>query len=651
MSCESCEHEHLHEHKHEHEREQNHGCCCGCGHCGGHEEGEEENRTVLIVRLCVSAALLLSARFIPMVSWLSVALYIAAYLIIGYDVIIRCVKNLLHGDFFDENLLMTIASIGALCVSSYTEGVSVMLLYQLGEMLQDMAVDASREQIESLTELRPDDAHLVRGDEVITVEPDTVKVGDCIEVRPGERVPLDGIIESGVSSLNTSALTGESLPRDVQKGEEVLSGSVSLTGVLRLRVTHEAHESAAQRILALVEESADKKAKTERFITRFSRIYTPVVVCSALFLAVLPPLILNKPFTEYVYRALTFLVISCPCALVISVPLSFFGGIGCASRKGILVKGGNYMEALANAQVIAFDKTGTLTTGKLSVCAVHPSAINDAELLAYAAQCEQFSTHPIAKAILDEYKGELSKPADVQELAGRGISAVVDGKKVLCGNLRLMQENGIEGAHKCHLGGTEIHVAVDGQYAGHILLTDKPKAGSVEALRQLKAEGVQTLVMLTGDSQEAARKVADELPLDEIHAGLLPQDKLTYVEKLLARREGKGTLLYVGDGVNDAPVLKRADAGVAMGALGADAAIEAADIVLMDDDPQKLPLAIRIARRTLKIARENIIFSLGVKLLVLALGALGIATMWAAVFADVGVCLLAVLNATRAMRI
>ncbi len=651
MSCESCEHEHLHEHKHEHEREQNHGCCCGCGHCGGHEEGEEENRTVLIVRLCVSAALLLSARFIPMVSWLSVALYIAAYLIIGYDVIIRCVKNLLHGDFFDENLLMTIASIGALCVSSYTEGVSVMLLYQLGEMLQDMAVDASREQIESLTELRPDDAHLVRGDEVITVEPDTVKVGDCIEVRPGERVPLDGIIESGVSSLNTSALTGESLPRDVQKGEEVLSGSVSLTGVLRLRVTHEAHESAAQRILALVEESADKKAKTERFITRFSRIYTPVVVCSALFLAVLPPLILNKPFTEYVYRALTFLVISCPCALVISVPLSFFGGIGCASRKGILVKGGNYMEALANAQVIAFDKTGTLTTGKLSVCAVHPSAINDAELLAYAAQCEQFSTHPIAKAILDEYKGELSKPADVQELAGRGISAVVDGKKVLCGNLRLMQENGIEGAHKCHLGGTEIHVAVDGQYAGHILLTDKPKAGSVEALRQLKAEGVQTLVMLTGDSQEAARKVADELPLDEIHAGLLPQDKLTYVEKLLARREGKGKLLYVGDGVNDAPVLKRADAGVAMGALGADAAIEAADIVLMDDDPQKLPLAIRIARRTLKIARENIIFSLGVKLLVLALGALGIATMWAAVFADVGVCLLAVLNATRAMRI
>ena len=647
MACESCEHEHLHEQEHEHD----HGCCCGCGHCGGHEEGEEENRTVMIVRLCVSAALLLSARFIPMAAWLSVALYIAAYLIIGYDVIIRCVKNLLHGDFFDENLLMTIASIGALCVSSYTEGVSVMLLYQLGEMLQDMAVDASREQIESLTELRPDDAHLVRGDEVITVEPDTVKVGDCIEVRPGERVPLDGIIESGVSSLNTSALTGESLPRDVQKGDEVLSGSVNLTGVLRLRVTHEAHESAAQRILALVEESADKKAKTERFITRFSRIYTPVVVCSALLLAVLPPLILRKPFTEYVYRALTFLVISCPCALVISVPLSFFGGIGCASKKGILVKGGNYMEALANAQVIAFDKTGTLTTGKLSVCAVHPSAINNAELLSYAAQCEQFSTHPIAKAILDEYKGELTKPADVQELAGRGISATVNGKKVLCGNLRLMQENGIEGAHKCHLGGTEIHVAVDGQYAGHILLTDKPKAGSVEALRQLKAEGVETLVMLTGDSQEAARKVADELPLDEIHAGLLPQDKLTHVEKLLARREGKGTLLYVGDGVNDAPVLKRADAGVAMGALGADAAIEAADVVLMDDDPQKLPLAIRIARRTLKIARENIIFSLGVKLLVLALGALGIATMWAAVFADVGVCLLAVLNATRAMRI
>ncbi len=654
MSCESCDHEHLHEHEHHHahghEHEHSHGCC-GCGHCCGHEEGGEKNRTVMVIRLCVSAALLLSARFIPMAEWLSAALCLAAYLIIGCDVVIRCVKNLLHGDFFDENLLMTIASAGALCVGSHTEGVAVMLLYQLGEMLQDMAVDASRERIEALTELRPDDAHLVRGDETVTVGPDEVKVGDVIEVRPGERVPLDGVVEIGVSSLNTSALTGESLPRDVQKGDEVLSGSVNLTGVLRLTVTHEAHDSAAQRILSLVEESADKKARTERFITRFSRIYTPVVVCAALLLAVLPPLILHQPFAEYVYRALTFLVISCPCALVISVPLSFFGGIGCASKKGILVKGGNYMEALANAQVIAFDKTGTLTTGQLSVTAVHPTAVSEAEVLACAAQCEQFSTHPIAKAILAEYKGELSKPDDVQELAGRGISAVVNGRRVLCGNLRLMEENGIQGAHRCHLGGTEIHVAVEGAYAGHILLTDRPKAGSAEALRELKAEGVRTLVMLTGDSQEAARKAADTLPLDEIHAGLLPQDKLSQVEKLLSRRVGKGTLLYVGDGVNDAPVLKRADAGVAMGALGADAAIEAADVVLMDDDPRKLPLAIRIARRTLKIARENIIFSLGVKLLVLALGAFGVATMWAAVFADVGVCLLAVLNAARTMKI
>ena len=617
-----------------------------------HEE-EAENRVPQVIRIAVSAALLIAAWVIIKNETAQLVVFLLSYLIIGYDVIWRAVRNIAHGEVFDENLLMVIATVGALCLGDYPEAVAVMLLYQLGEMFQDMAVDASRGRIKSLTALRPDSANLVKDGAVIEVKPEDVRVGDEIEVRAGERVPLDGVVVRGSSALNTAALTGESLPRDVFEGDEVLSGSINLSGVLRVRVTRGTEESTAQRILKLVEDSADKKAKTERFITRFSKIYTPAVVAAAALLAVLPPLILHQPFGGWISRALTFLVISCPCALVISVPLSFFGGIGCASRRGILVKGGNYMEALASAQIVAFDKTGTLTTGKLSVTAVHPEALSAEDVLYYAAQCERYSTHPIAVSLLESCPraAEASKPTDVQEIAGRGVSATVDGKTVLAGNLRLMTENGIAGAHACHRGGTQVHVAVNGRYAGHILLSDTEKSTAGAAIKALKALNVQKTVMLSGDAQAAAEQAGKTLGLDEVRAQLLPADKVKCVEALLSERQGRGTLLYVGDGVNDAPVLKRADVGLAMGALGADAAIEAADVVLMDDDPMKLPLAIRIAHKTVRISKENIAFSLFVKAVVLALGALGIASMWLAVFADVGVALLAVLNAARTMRI
>lgn len=626
-----------HEHEHEH----------------GHDEGENENRTLMIARIAGSAVLLALAWVVLKNETARVVVFFLSYFLIGYDVLLRAVRNILRGEVFDENLLMVVATVGALCLGDYPEAVAVMLLYQLGEMLQDMAVDASRGRIKSLTALRPDSANLVKDGVVSRVRPEDVNVGDELEVRSGERVPLDGVILSGASALNTAALTGESLPRDVEAGDEILSGSVNLSGVLRMRVTRVGEESTAQRILKLVEDSAEKKARTERFITRFSKIYTPAVVAAAALLAVLPPLLLGQPFAPWIERALTFLVISCPCALVISVPLSFFGGIGCASRRGILVKGGNYMEALANAQIVAFDKTGTLTTGKLSVTAVHPDALSAEDVLYYAAQCERFSTHPVALSIMESCPRakDAPDPSEVKELAGRGISALVDGKRVLAGNMRLMNEQGVSGAHACHHGGTQVHVAVDGCYAGHILLSDTEKATSKQALAALKALGVQKTVMLSGDSELAAKAVGESLGLDQVRAQLLPADKVTCVEALLTERLNKGTLLYVGDGVNDAPVLKRADVGIAMGGLGADAAIEAADVVLMDDDPMKLPLALRIARKTVHISRENIVFSLLIKAVVLVLGALGLASMWLAVFADVGVALLAVLNAARTMYI
>lgn len=613
----------------------------------------ESERKKQIATLVLSGALLILALLIPAAPVVKLIIFLAAYLCVGGEVILHAVKNIAHGKIFDENFLMVVATAGALALGEYPEAVAVMLFYQLGELFQDMAVDASRKRIEGLTDLRPDGANVVRDGLVVRAAPEDVAVGDLIEVRPGERIPLDGVVESGESSLNTAALTGESLPRDVAPGDEALSGCVNLSGLLRIRVTKRTDESTAQRILKLVEDAADKKAKTERFITRFSRVYTPCVVGAAAVLAILPPLILSEPFSPWIYRALTFLVVSCPCALVISVPLAFFAGIGCASRAGILIKGGNYLEALANAQTVAFDKTGTLTTGKLAVTAVHPDKIDAKDVLYYAAQAERFSRHPVAVSILEACPQALEKtaPSSVQELAGRGVKALVDGKTVLAGNLRLMRENSVPGAHICHLGGTEVHVAVDGVYAGHILLSDTLKDTSIRALSALRQAGVSHLVMLTGDAEDAARKIGSQLQIDEVRAGLLPADKLACVEELMQKRSGKGTLIYVGDGVNDAPVLKRADAGVAMGALGADAAIEAADVVLMDDDPMKLPLAVRIARHTLRIARENIVFSLLIKAFVLVLGAMGIATMWAAVFADVGVALLAVLNAMRAMRV
>lgn len=619
------------------------------GHAHGHdhEEGEEHHSLELIG---VGAVLFVAGLLLPEGLWRWAAL-IAAYVVAGGEVLLRAAKNILRGQVFDENFLMAVASLGAMLMGEATEAVAVMLFYQIGEWFQDRAVDKSRASIAQLMDIRPDHAnHVLADGSVEVVPPQSLKAGDILLVKPGERIPLDGIILEGTSTLNTSALTGESIPRDVAEGDTVLSGCVNQTGVLRLRATGAYESSTVARILRLVEDSGERKARTERFITRFARWYTPAVCLAALLLALVPPLFVGE-WTEWIKRALTFLVISCPCALVISVPLTFFGGVGGASRRGVLIKGANYLEQLAKTDIAVFDKTGTLTRGTFEVTAIHPNQITEEELLELAALAESYSDHPISASLRAAWNRVLDKNrvTDVQEIAGRGIHALVDGRPVYAGNERLMADVHVE-SRPCHRQGTIVHVALDGVYMGHIVIADRVKEGSAEAIAELKALGVARTVMLTGDQSAVAQSVAKELGVDEVHAELLPGDKVEQVERLMKQKPEGAMLAFVGDGINDAPVLRRADLGIAMGGVGSDAAIEAADIVLMDDDPRKLPCAIRIARRTLRIANQNIIFALSVKAIILVMGAMGLANMWLAVFADVGVSFLAILNAMRAMR-
>lgn len=579
-------------------------------------------------------------------------LFLIPYLVIGWDVLWKAVRNIKNGQVFDENFLMSVATIGALVIGEYAEGVAVMLFYQVGELFQSVAVHRSRQSISDLMDIRPDYANVERDGQLVQVDPEEVQVDDIIVIKAGERVPLDGTVLEGASALDTAALTGESLPRDVEAGDEVISGCVNLTGLLHVKVSKPFGQSTVARILDLVENSSEKKAQAEHFITKFARYYTPVVVFAALALAVIPSLVTGQ-WGIWVPRALNFLVVSCPCALVISIPLSFFGGLGGASKQGILVKGSNYLEALAKAGIVVFDKTGTLTQGAFSVTAVHPEeGMEEGRLLELTALAEQFSTHPISKSIVAAWGGQpdQSRAVDVEEIAGHGVRATVDGHTVLAGNPKLMDRENIQITTSHDHSGTTIHVAVDGKYAGHLVIADRPKEGSAQALRELKEAGVRQTVMLTGDARGAAQAVAEELKLDGFYAQLLPGDKVEKVEALLQGKNPKENLVFVGDGINDAPVLSRADIGVAMGALGSDAAIEAADIVLMDDDLRKLPVAVRIARKTLAIVRQNVVFALGVKFLVLALSVPGYANMWMAVFADVGVSVIAILNASRMLR-
>ena len=578
-------------------------------------------------------------------------LFLVPYLVIGWDILAKSARNIMNGQVFDENFLMSVATIGAFGCGEYPEAVAVMLFYQVGELFQSVAVSRSRQSISELMDIRPDYANVERDGQLVQVDPEELAVDDVIVVKAGERVPLDGVILEGTSALDTAALTGESLPRDVSAGDEVISGCVNLSGLLHVKVSKPFGQSTVARILDLVENSSEKKAQAEHFITKFARYYTPIVVFAALALAVIPSL-LDGQWGTWVPRALNFLVVSCPCALVISIPLSFFGGLGGASKQGILVKGSNYLEALAQTGVVVFDKTGTLTQGRFTVTAVHPEGMDERQLLELSALAEQFSTHPISRSIVTAWGGvsEQERVSQVEEVAGHGVRAVVDGHSVSAGNRKLMELENIPVTTDHEHPGTIIHVAVDGKYAGHLVIADQPKATSAQALRELKAAGVRQTVMLTGDAQGAAQAVAQELGLDRFYAQLLPADKVERVEDLLRDKGPKEKLVFVGDGINDAPVLSRADIGVAMGALGSDAAIEAADIVLMDDDLLKLPVAVRIARKTLSIVRQNVVFALGVKLLVLVLSALGYANMWAAVFADVGVSVLAILNASRMLK-
>ena len=603
--------------------------------------------TALGLFLALELAEHLAPDALPGLAW--PVLYLIPYGIIGWDVLWRAIRNIKNGQVFDENFLMSVATVGAFGCGEYPEAVAVMLFYQVGELFQSVAVDRSRKSISALMDIRPDYANMERNGELVQVDPEEVSVGDVIVVKAGERVPLDGTVLEGTSSLDTAALTGESLPRDVQAGDEVVSGCVNLTGVLHVKVNKPFGESTVAKILDLVENSSSKKAKAENFITKFARYYTPAVVFAALALAALPPLLGMGPWLMWVQRALNFLVVSCPCALVISIPLSFFGGIGGASKQGILVKGGNYLEALAQAGIVVFDKTGTLTKGTFEVTAVHPQQVGEGELLELAALAERFSDHPISRSIQAACHSapDPNRVTDAKEIAGHGVQAVVDGKTVLAGNQKLMDQFHIPFEDACHHVGTIIHVAVDGVYMGHIVISDQVKEEAKETLRDLKAAGVRKTVMLTGDSQAVGQAVARQLGLDEVHAELLPGDKVDQVEGLLQTKGPKEQLVFVGDGINDAPVLSRADIGVAMGAMGSDAAIEAADIVLMDDDLKKLPVAVRIARKTLRIVRENIVFALAVKFLVLILSAVGVANMWWAVFADVGVSVIAILNSMR----
>ena len=617
----------------------------------------------MLARILTAAAMLIALKLIPVTGVLQLALYLVAYLVIGYDILKKAWRGILNRQVFDENFLMAVATVGAFALAivsrsgDYVEAIAVMLFYQIGELFQSYAVGKSRRNISALMDIRPDYANIERDGRLEKVDPDEVEIGSVIVVQPGEKVPLDGVILSGASSLNTSALTGESLPRDAKVGDEVISGCINMTGVLRIQTTKAFGESTVSKILELVEDSSSHKSKSENFISKFARVYTPAVCYGALALAVLPPvvrLMLGHPaqWGDWVYRALTFLVISCPCALVISIPLSFFAGIGGASKEGVLIKGSNYLETLSQVKTVVFDKTGTLTQGVFEVSGVHHSEMENEKLLEYAALAECASSHPISKSLQRAYGKAIDRDRvrDIQEISGKGVSAVVDGHAVLAGNDKLMALRGIPFIG-CHSVGTIIHIAIDGQYAGHIVISDVVKPHAKEAIERLKHAGVEKTVMLTGDSRRVADQVAGALGVDEVHSELLPADKVAQVEKLLAGKGGKDKLAFVGDGINDAPVLSRADIGIAMGAMGSDAAIEAADVVLMDDDPLKIAKAIRISRKCIGIVYQNIVFALAVKFACLALGALGLANMWAAIFADVGVMVLAVLNAIRALRV
>ena len=616
----------------------------------------------MLVRILITAVMLIALKFIPITGVPQLIAYLAAYLVIGYDILRKAGKGILNGRAFDENFLMALATLGAFFLAiwtksgDYVEGIAVMLFYQIGELFQSYAVGKSRRNITALMDIRPDYANIEADGQLKQVDPDEVTVGSIIVVQPGEKVPLDGVVVEGSASLNTSALTGESLPRDVKAGDEIISGCIDMSGVLKIRTTKAFGESTVSKILDLVENASSRKSRSEAFISRFAKIYTPAVCAAALALAVIMPLGrmaagVDANWTDWIYRALTFLVVSCPCALVISIPLSFFAGIGGASKEGILIKGSNYLEALSESRVVVFDKTGTLTQGVFEVTAVHHCPFDEQQLLEYAALAECASSHPISKSLQKAYGKEIdrSRVTDIEEISGHGIEAKVDGHTVAAGNGKLMEQLGIA-YHDCHCVGTIIHMAIDGQYAGHIVISDVVKPHSKEAIAQLKKAGVQKTVMLTGDAKRVAEQVASELGVDEVHSELLPGDKVEQVEKLLAAKAKNDKLAFVGDGINDAPVLTRADIGIAMGAMGSDAAIEAADVVLMDDDPLQIAKAIKISRKCIGIVKQNIVFSLVVKFGCLALVAVGIANMWAAIFADVGVMILAVLNAIRALR-
>ena len=645
--CKCC---HTHEHGHDHHH---------------HEHGEGGLRGKLLL-IAATVFLLIGAVVVEhntsLATWQLLLVYLVPYLLIGHDTLGEALEGIAKGDMFNEDFLMSVATIGALCIgflpgaeTQFAEAVFVMLFFQVGELFEGYAEGRSRESISHLMDIRPDVANVERDGKVESVKPEDVRVGETIVVRPGEKIPLDGIIVEGTTSLNTIALTGESCPRDVEERDEIVSGCINLTGVIRVKTTKTFGESTVSKIIRLVESADENKSRSESFITRFARVYTPIVVFAALALAFIPPFFsaegYGTAFSTWLYRALIFLVVSCPCALVISVPLSFFGGIGAASRRGILIKGSGYMDTLANLGTVVFDKTGTLTHGEFAVEAVHPSDFDEHELLHLAAHVEHFTTHPIGAALRDAFPSEATdgcKIEDVEEIAGRGIRAKVSGRTVCVGNGKMMEDIGLE-AHNCHLAGTIIHVAVDGKYAGHIVINDKIKEDSAEAIASLKRLGVEKTVMLTGDREAVGKDVAERLGLDEYHAELLPADKVVHVERLISEKTEGKSLAFVGDGINDAPVLKRADVGIAMGGLGSDAAIEAADVVLMDDKPSKISTAIGIARRTIHIARENVVFAIGVKVAVLLLATVGLGNMWMAVFADVGVTVLAVLNAMRTL--
>lgn len=605
-------------------------------------------------RIIIGAAVLATAVLLNLNNeWLQIALFIISYIIVGGDVVKRAVKNIFKGQVFDENFLMSIATIGAFFIGEYPEGVAVMLFYQVGELFQSYAVGKSRKSIASLMDIRPDYANVKKGDELVKVDPDEVQIGDIIVIKAGEKIPLDGKVIEGSSMIDTSALTGESVPREVEVGSDILSGCININGVITAEVTKEFGESTVSKILDLVENASSKKSNSEQFITKFARYYTPVVVIIAVFLAIIPPLVIDgATFSDWIYRALAFLVVSCPCALVISIPLSFFGGIGGASKKGILVKGSNYLEALAETEIVVFDKTGTLTKGVFNVQEIHPEGVSKEELLELTAYVESYSNHPISLSLKRAYGKEIDngRISDVEEISGHGVIATVDGKKVMAGNIKLMKMMDIP-YFKGELIGTAVHVAVNNQYIGYIVIADEVKEDSAQAIKELKAANIKQTVMLTGDNKSVGSKVAKELGLDKVYAELLPADKVEKLEELFSQKSKKGKLAFVGDGINDAPVLARADIGIAMGGLGSDAAIEAADIVIMTDEPSKIATAMKISKKTLKIAHQNIVFAIGIKIIVLILSAFGITTMWAAIFADVGVTIIAVLNAFRALNV